>query len=234
MSALEQRRRALFTALTVLDFRYAPGPEPTVMRAIWQALAGALVMLTAYVAWSAWLGSTTDPIRRGVVFLGDSITSGDGVAPDVTFPHRLGVAIGEPVWNAGISGDTTIGAFQRLDADVLVHRPRVVVVELGVNDEVDYHRPAKETLATLRRIVRRLRKSGAAVVLVYTPFGDFDQEVYRQGFRDIARRERVRLVEHFYDGIVPALTVDGIHPSVEGHALLARRLEPVLRDLLGR
>jgi lysophospholipase L1-like esterase len=99
-----------------------------------------------------------------------------------------------------------------------------VVVELGVNDEVDHRRPAEETLATLERITRRLRKNGAAVVVVDTPFGDFDRDVYRQGFRDIARRQRVRLVEHFYDGIVPSLTVDGLHPSAEGHALLAQRL----------
>jgi lysophospholipase L1-like esterase len=43
-----------------------------------------------------------------------------------------------------------------------------VVVELGVNDEVDHRRPAEETLATLERITRRLRKNGAAVVVVYT------------------------------------------------------------------
>jgi len=193
-------------------------------------LAGAVVVIT----WTqASRGSWGAPTRQGVVFLGDSITSGDGVTPEATFAHRLGVALGVPVWNAGVSGDTTTGALQRLGTDVLAHRPRVVVVELGVNDEVDRHRPAGETLATLERIARRLRKRGAAVVLVYTPFGDFDRDVYREGLRDIARRERARLVESFYDGIVPHLTVDGLHPSVEGHAELARRLEPVLRELLG-
>jgi acyl-CoA thioesterase I len=205
-----------------------------------RAVVGALILLllggAAFVASSSRLrrGLSADPARQGVVFLGDSITAGDGVAPEVTFPSRLGAALGVPVWNAGISGDTTAGALQRLDADVLGHRPRVVVVELGVNDEVDHHRPAAETLATLRRITRRLGKKGAAVVLVYTPFADFDHPVYRQGFRDLARRERVRVVENFYDGIVPRLTVDGIHPTADGHALLARRLEPVLRELLGR
>jgi acyl-CoA thioesterase I len=204
------------------------------------AVAGALILVllggAALVASTlgARRGLSADPTRQGVVFLGDSITSGDGVSPEVTFPHRLGTVLGVPIWNAGISGDTTAGALQRLDADVLAHRPRVVVVELGVNDEVDHHRPAVETLATLRRITRRLVKKGAAVVLLYTPFGDFDQPVYRQGFRDLARRERVRLVEDFYEGIVPQLTVDGIHPTADGHALLARRLEPVLRELLGR
>lgn len=204
------------------------------------AVAGALILVllggAALVASTLWArrGLSADPTRQGVVFLGDSITSGDRVSPEVTFPRRLGTALGVPIWNAGISGDTTAGALQRLDADVLAHRPRVVVVELGVNDEVDHHRPAAETLATLRRITRRLVKKGAAVVLVYTPFGDFDHPVYRQGLRDLARRERVRLVEDFYEGIVPQLTVDGIHPTADGHALLARRLEPLLRELLGR
>src|SRR5262249_51408353 len=174
-----------------------------------------------------------DPTRRGVVFLGDSITAGDGVARDVTFPHRLGTALGVPVRNAGISGDTTWRALERLEADVLVHRPKVVVVELGVNDEVDYHRPSTETLRNLGRIARRLRKEGIGVVLVYTPFAEFDAPVYRDGLRQIARDERARLVEDFYDGILPGLSVDGVHPSAEGHARLAARLEPVLRSLLG-
>src|SRR5262245_28120003 len=83
------------------------------------AVRGALVLLvsaTAYVAWSGGLvRRAVDPTRQGVVFLGDSITSGDGVPSDVTFTSRLGVALGVPVRNAGISGDTATGALQRLD-----------------------------------------------------------------------------------------------------------------------
>ena len=70
-------------------------------------------------------------------------------------------------------------------------------------------------------------------MLVYTPFGDFDRDVYRRGLRDIARRQRARLAEFFCDSIVPTLTVDGLHPSIEGHAVLARRLEPVVREPFG-
>jgi acyl-CoA thioesterase-1 len=199
----------------------------------WAVAAGLMLLAgaVAAIAWPRlWPGEVS---RQGVVFLGDSITSGDGVPPEATFAHRIGVALGVRVWNAGVSGDTTSGALRRLGTDVLAHRPRVVVVELGVNDEVDHRRPVSETVATLEQIVRRLRKRGIAVVLVYTPFGDFDRDVYRQGLRDIARRQRARLVESFYDGIVPKLTVDGLHPSIEGHAVLARRLEPVVRELLG-
>ena len=205
-----------------------------------RALATALALVVAgagagvYAGWSSGWLKRFDPTRRTVVFLGDSITAGDGVSPEVTFPHRLGAALGVPARNAGISGDTTWGALKRLETDVLAHRPKVVVVELGVNDEVDYHRPAEQTLRNLRQIARRLRKDGARVVLVYTPFAEFDRELYREGLRAIARRERAGLVETFYDGIVPKLTVDGLHPSSEGHAVLAARLEPVLREILGR
>jgi hypothetical protein len=76
---------------------------------------------------------------------------------------------------------------RRQDAGVLVHRPRVVVVELGVNA---HDRPADETPATLRRSVRRLRKAGTAVVVVYTPFRTCDRTIYREGRRDRPRRER--------------------------------------------
>jgi acyl-CoA thioesterase I len=204
----------------------------------WGRLAAGILGLAAaggiYAGWSSGWLKQFDPTRRAVVFLGDSITAGDRVPPAVTFPSRLAATLGRPVRNAGISGDTTWDALARLPADVLDHRPAVVVVELGVNDAVDYHRPPDETLQNLRRIVRRLRRHGARVVLVYTPFADFAHEAYRVGLRRIAERESARLVEDFYDGIVPALTVDGIHPSPEGHALLAARLEPVLRGLLGR
>ncbi len=40
MNRLEQRRRVLFTMLTALDFRYAPGPEPPLIPALRARLAG--------------------------------------------------------------------------------------------------------------------------------------------------------------------------------------------------
>lgn len=206
-------------------------------RRAWLLAAAVALVLASAALWTGWSSGwlkSFDPTRRTVVFLGDSITAGDGVAPEVAFPHRVGAALGVPARNAGVSGDTTWRALERLSVDVLAHRPKVVVVELGMNDEVDYHRPPAETLYNLRQLARRLRKDGARVVLVYTPFAEFGSETYRQGLREIARRERARLVEDFYDGIVPALTVDGLHPSADGHARLAARLEPVLRELLGR
>lgn len=175
---------------------------------------------------------TLDPTRDTLVFLGDSITSGHGLPLEVTFAHRLGATLGIQVKNAGISGDRTAGGLQRLEADVLAHRPRLVVVELGVNDAFG-RLPTDTTLGNLRAIVRRIRASGAGVVLVHINPFPIVPDTFRQGYQDIAREEGAWLVEDFLSGVAPALTTDGLHPTADGHARLAARLEPLLREILG-
>jgi lysophospholipase L1-like esterase len=197
------------------------------------------VGLTA-VALAYWaLGGTTsrppplDPTRDTIVFLGDSITSGHGLPLEVTFPHRLGAALGVAVKNAGISGDQTAGGLARLQQDVLDHRPKLVVVQLGSNDA--FRRvPKDRTLGNLRAIVRRAREDGAGVVLVHVGLGALAREDYLDGLRAIAREEGTWLVEDFLAGVVPGYSTDGVHPNEEGHARLAARLEPLLREILAR
>jgi len=194
--------------------------------------------VTTFVWWPA--GRPTlpplDPTRDVVVFLGNSISGGHGLSPEATFPHRLGAALDIPVRNAGISGDTTAGALARIERDVLAHRPKLVVVELGANDA--FRRlPVAETLANLRTIVRRVREHGSGIVLIHVRLAalpGLSSDPYRDGFREIAREEGARLVEDFLDGVVPGLTTDGLHPTADGHARLAARLEPVLREILAR
>ncbi|MGH7322618.1 MAG: GDSL-type esterase/lipase family protein [Candidatus Rokuibacteriota bacterium] len=199
------------------------------------AAALALLGLAAYAWWSGGDAPLPplDPTRDVVVFLGDSITGGHGLPLEVTFPHRLGAALGIRIRNAGISGDTTAGALQRLGADVLAHRPKLVVVELGANDA--FRRvPSAQVLQNLRAIVRRVRESGSGVVLIHVRVAALGSDLPRDGLREIAREEGARLVEDFLAGVVPSLTNDGLHPTAEGHARLAAHLEPILRELLTR
>jgi acyl-CoA thioesterase-1 len=195
-----------------------------------------LVAVAGIAYWSVGGRSTPpplDPARDTIVFLGDSITSGHGLPLEVTFPQRLGVALGVPVRNAGISGDQTAGGLARLERDVLAYRPKLVVVELGANDV--FRRVAKaETLGNLRVIVRRLRDDGAGVLLVHLGLGVLARDDYRDEMRGIAREERAWLVEDFLSDVVPRYSTDGLHPTEEGHARLASRLEPVLREILAR
>lgn len=214
--------------------RAAPPPRPTRR---WPVIALAVLLGTALVyLWAAPADDglpALDSGRDTVVFLGDSITSGHGLPLETAFPHRLGRRLGVPIRNAGISGDTTAGGLRRLTPDVLDHRPKIVVVELGANDA--FRRvPVAETLRTLRTITRRIREAGSGVVLLHLELPSLGGEAYRDGYREIAKQEGAWLVEDFLDGVVPGLTTDGLHPTEEGHARLAGRLEPVLRQILAR
>jgi lysophospholipase L1-like esterase len=75
---------------------------------------------------SAW-ATERDQDKGAVVFLGDSITQGWGGGLGAAFP-------GVKVANRGINGDTTRGVLLRLQDDVLVLDPRVVVLLIGTND----------------------------------------------------------------------------------------------------
>jgi lysophospholipase L1-like esterase len=57
---------------------------------------------------------------------------------------------------------------------------------------------------------------------------------YRNGLREIARSEGATLVEDFLEGVVPVHTYDRLHPNEQGQAMLAVRLQPVVRKALGR
>jgi acyl-CoA thioesterase-1 len=192
------------------------------------------------VGWALWPRSVPQPPPASsqpdgplVVFLGDSITSGHRLPADVAFPHRLGEALGVPVINAGISGDTTDGGLSRLDQDVLAHHPGVVVVELGVNDLFGRW-PRERTVQNLRTITQRIRATGARVILVHISLPTVPGDGNRRPLREMAHEENAALVEDFLDGVVPQHSYDGLHPDEQGQAMLAERLLPVLREMLGR
>ncbi len=69
-----------------------------------------------------------EPLAKGedrVVFMGDSITDGWKLAE--YFP-------GKPYLNRGISGQTTPQMLIRMRPDVVVHKPKAMVILAGTND----------------------------------------------------------------------------------------------------
>lgn len=177
-----------------------------------------------------------------VVFLGDSITAGLGLEADKAFPALVGQMLREQglpvtVVNAGVSGDTTAGGLRRLDW-LLRQSPDVVVIGLGGNDGLRGLEP-RASEENLRAIVRQARDAGASVLLlgmlVPPNYGPEYAEQFRDVYPRLARELNVPLVPFVLEGVggEPSLNQpDGIHPTAEGHQIVARNVLPYLADIV--
>ena len=177
-----------------------------------------------------------------VVFLGDSLSAGLGLAESNAFPavaqailQQNGTSI-EAV-NAGVSGDTSAGGLARIGW-VLGQRADILVVELGGNDALR-GQSLENTESNLRLIVRRGHESGARVLLlgmdIPTNYGPDYGKAFADMYVRIADQEGAILVPGFVRevGADPTLMQpDGLHPTAEGHRRLAEMLVPYLVEAL--
>jgi lysophospholipase L1-like esterase len=67
--------------------------------------------------------------------------------------------------NAGVSTDSMRGIRQRLERDVFVHRPTLVVVSAGTHDAI-HKVPAADYEADVRAIAARLRRKCIPLLLL--------------------------------------------------------------------
>lgn len=65
--------------------------------------------------------------------------------------------------NAGIGGVTATQSLERMDSQVLIHRPDLIIVDFALNDVND---PLQQYLASLRLIFEKSIESGAQVIFM--------------------------------------------------------------------
>ena len=188
---------------------------------------------------------STEP--RVVVCLGDSLTAGYGLDQAQAYPALLQKNIDAQSWkfkvvNAGLSGETTAGGLRRLDW-VLKQRIDVLIVALGGNDALRGI-PLETTRQNLDQILTRARAKYPDVQLIIAGMlipPNWGRE-YFTGFRSIfpqlAKKHQAGLVPFLLEGVggKPELSFpDGIHPTGEGHKIVAanvwKALEPILRSM---
>ena len=137
-------------------------------------------------------GSPAAPPR--IVFLGDSLTAGLGVAPAQAYPALIEQRLraeGYPheIVNAGVSGDTSAGGLRRLDWSLAGH-VEVLVLALGGNDALRGLAPS-DLEKNLGTIVERARGRGVSVLVagMEAPpnFGDDYTRQFRGVYTAIAK-----------------------------------------------
>ena len=165
-----------------------------------------------------------------IVAFGDSLTHGTGASADTAYPAVLASLTGLAVINAGVPGDTTASALQRLPAVLAEHQPRLVLLCLGGNDMLR-KQPESTTENNLRLLVQAIRASGANVVLIGVPapklFGGAPDFYAR-----IAKDMGLPLEQDIFSDVLKdnRLKSDPIHANAAGYRVVAERLAEFLRE----
>lgn len=183
--------------------------------------------------------------KKRIVFFGDSLTAGYGL-DDVedAFPGIIqksldSLNLSYSVVNSGVSGETTAGGRSRIDW-VLNQEPNIFVLELGANDGLRGV-PLSETKVNLQMIIDAVKKKYPKTKIVLAGMQippnmgqDYTSE-FRQIFPDLATKNDLALIPFLLENVggIPELNqADGIHPTEEGHKIVAKNVWPVLKPLL--
>jgi len=192
--------------------------------------------------------------EQRVVFMGDSITdSWDS-------PNNGGFFPGKPYVNRGISGQTTPQMLIRFRRDVIELKPKVVVILAGTNDIAGNTGPT--TLEAIQDNLKSMAELAAAnrirvVLSSVMPVSDYEIRDGKQLVQTVRRppdkilalnkwiQEFARANHHVYLDYFSAtvdekgflkdeLSNDGLHPNVQGYAVMASLAEAAITASLKR
>jgi acyl-CoA thioesterase-1 len=176
--------------------------------------------------------------------LGDSLSAAYGMRVEEGWVSLLQKRLtsqgyGYRVVNASVSGETTAGGLARLPRALELHRPSIVILELGGNDGLR-GLSLEQMRQNLDTMIRRSKSAGAKVLLagmrVPPNYGPTYTQKFYALYEDLARRHRVPLVPFLMQDVALDASLmqdDGIHPNARGQPVLLEAIWPVLKPLLG-
>lgn len=174
---------------------------------------------------------------------GDSLSSGYGLPRDEGWVSLLARRLRSEgfdykVANASISGETTLGGANRVEAALKQHRPAIVILALGGNDGLRGQSP-DAMRANLEAMIEASRRARAQVLLVGVRlppnYGAAYTEKFHAVFTGIARARKVALVPFLLEGFAANRELfqeDGIHPAAAAQPAMLENVWKGLRPLL--
>ena len=170
-----------------------------------------------------------------ILAVGDSLTAGFGAPKGADYPAQLAQILGHKVINGGVSGDTSAQALARLP-DLLVQKPKLVVVSIGGNDFLQ-RQPESGTRENIRKMVADIRATGVPAVLVaiphFTTGGLLGVVSEHPLYAELADELDVPLLKGAWAEILgdKDLKSDAVHANAAGYRLFAEKLAGFLRKL---
>jgi acyl-CoA thioesterase-1 len=180
---------------------------------------------------------------RTILVLGDSLSAGYGITVAQGWVALLQKRLqsqgyGYRVVNASVSGETTSGGLQRLAHALSVHKPTVLILELGANDGLR-GLPISDSRANLDKMIRQAKTAGARVLLVGMKippnYGPRYTAQFEQVFQDLARERAVAFVPFLLERVAldaALIQADRLHPNAQAEPILLDTVWAGLKPLL--
>lgn len=201
------------------------------------------------VSFLSFVGSAlaADDVKtKTIIFFGDSLTAGYGLDDpgSESYPASIERKIKSArlpyrVVNAGLSGETSSGGLRRVDW-ILRQPVDLFVLALGANDGLRGIEPSV-TRANLDAIVDRVRaKSPNARIVVAgmmmpPSMGAAYAREYAAVFPAVAKKANATFIPFLLENVGGRDELnqpDRVHPTPEGHAIIAETVWKVLQPLL--
>jgi acyl-CoA thioesterase-1 len=186
-----------------------------------------------------------DVKKKTILFFGNSLTAGYGLDdPSQSFSGLIqqridSLGLDYKVVNAGVSGETTSGGNSRV-AWILKSPLDVFVLELGGNDGLRGI-PVAETRKNLQSIIDQVKVKYPSAKIVLAgmqmppSMGNQYTTEFRTLYKELANKNDIALIPFLLDGVGGEMKLnqkDGIHPTAEGHKIVAENVWKVLKDVL--
>ena len=182
--------------------------------------------------------------KQTILFFGNSLTAGYGVDPSEAYPALIqdkidSLHLNYKVINAGVSGETTSDGNSRVDW-ILKQPVDIFVLELGGNDGLRGI-PLSVTEKNLQSIIDKVKAKypGSKIILegIQIPpnMGQDYTAQFRKIYPQLASKNKIELIPFLLKGVGgdPKLNQrDGIHPTAEGHKIVAENVWEVLKNNL--
>jgi acyl-CoA thioesterase I len=179
-----------------------------------------------------------------VLIFGDSLSAGYGLKAGEGWVDLLATQTKKEtagrvtVVNASVSGETTTGGAARLPDLLAIHKPSVVVIELGANDALR-GQSLKLAEDNLIEMVQAAQAAKAKVLIlgmrIPPNYGAQYTAQFEAMFSKVATQHKAALVPFFLEPIAlkaSAFQGDRIHPTAAVQAQLLAHVWPTIKKLL--
>ncbi|WP_432463135.1 arylesterase [Agarivorans sp. QJM3NY_33] len=180
---------------------------------------------------------------KSMLILGDSLSAAYGMTLEqgwVSLTEQHYRDNNKPLYliNASISGETSAGALRRLPDLLAEHPVDWLLIELGGNDGLQ-GQAINSITDNLTAMVQLAKQQGiqVAVMQIRIPpnYGKRYTTAFESLYKTLAEQQQINYLPFFIEDIATQSELmqnDGIHPNQQAQALISRRMQQQLLELV--